>query len=371
MKRGIIISLILILMFSFSGLVFAGGKQEAPAPKEEPKAQAEAPKAEPVKMSKYYAPLGVIPKPSKNYRIGVLEKTLINDFWMDLKNGYEDAAKEYGVQVDIYAAPSEGDILVQKQILDDMIAKNYDVLLVSPITDTNLIAALKTATQRGIPIINVCDASISPEAQEKHGIDILSFITTDFAENSRLATAYVADLLGDEGGEIMHIMGLPGGRAAEERKRGYLEKVAEYPQLVDIGVWPGDWDRKKSMDVAADIIQSHPNLRAIIGANDTTGLGAYQAVKNAGKTDQIIVAGIDAIPDAIMSVMNDELVLTVPFMQYQMAYAAIEVAIQYLEGTFDPANTEIFVNQEVWHAGNIKSKVDEYRTQFTGLKNIK
>lgn len=367
MKKGIILTLILVLMFSFSTFVFAGGGQE----EEEPKAEMEEPMADSGKMSKYYPPLGKIPTPSKKYRIGVLEKTLINDFWMDLKNGYEDAAKEYGVQVDVYAAPTEGDILVQKQILDDMIAKDYDVLCVSPITDTNILAALVTATERGIPIINVMDAHISPEAQKKHGIEILSFITTDFAENSRLATGYVASLLGDEGGEIMHIMGLPGGRAAEERKRGYLEKVAEFPQLTDVGVWPGDWDRKKSMDVAADIIQSHPNLRAIIGANDTTGLGAYQAVKNAGKTDQILVAGIDAIPDAINSVMNGELVCTVPFMQYQSAYCAIEVAIQHLEGTFDPKNKEIYVNQEVWHANNITSKVDEYKEQFTGLKNLK
>ena len=355
----------LLLVVFAAGLALAGGKTEAAAPAA---AQEEF-------TSKFYPALGPIPAPSKPYRVGALVKTLINDFWMDLKNGYDDAAKEYGVQVDVYGAPSEGDILIQKQILDDMIAKGYDVICVSPITDTNLLAALKAATERGIPVLNVCDAHISPDAQQRQGITIESFITTDFAENARLATAYVAELLQKDAKpgeqfEIMHIMGLPGGRAAEERKRGYLETVAKYPFLKDIGVWPGDWDRKKSMDIAADVIQAHPNLRAIIGANDTTGLGAYQAVKNAGKTDRIYVAGIDAIPDAIRSVMNNELVCTVPFMQYQMAYAAIEVSIQLLEGKFDPKNRQIDVNQEVWHKGNIRDKVEEYRTQFTGLKSI-
>lgn len=358
-KRLIVLLMVLIFAFTAVEFVTAQAKQFT---------------------SKYFPGIGPIPKPTKKWRIGALEKTLINDFWMDLKNGYEDAAKEYGVQVDIYGAPSEGDILIQKQILDDMVAKRYDLLCVSPITDTNILAALKTATNRRIPIINVCDAHISKEAQEKNGIKIASFITTDFAENTRLATGYVAELIKQQAGgnvsgksfEIMHIMGLPGGRAADERKRGYLEKVAEFPFLKDIGVWPGDWDRKKSMDVAADVIQSHPNLRAIIGANDTTGLGAYQAVKNAGKTDQILVAGVDAIPDAIQSVMNGELVCTVPFMQYQMAYTAIEVAIQILEKKADPAKIQqINVNQEVWHKDNMKSKIEEYREQFTGLKSIK
>ena len=69
--------------------------------------------------------------------------------------------------------------------------------------------------------------------------------------------------------------------------------------------------------------------------------------------------------------MNGELICTLPFMQYQMAYGAIEVAIQILEGEFDPANKELYGYQEVWHQGNIREKVDEYREQFTGLKNIK
>ncbi|MBN2323087.1 MAG: substrate-binding domain-containing protein [Spirochaetes bacterium] len=360
MRKKLLCSLIALVLLGFAvPIAFASSEEKAPE------------KVVGGKMSKYLPDqIGEIPVPSKRWRIGCLEKTLINDFWLDMKNGYEDAEKEYGVDIDIYAAPSEADILIQKQILDDMIAKNYDLICVSPITDTNILAALKTATQRNIPIINVMDAYISPEAQKKHGIKIASFVTTDFAENSRLATRFVAEKLGKEGGEIMHIMGLPGGRAAEERKRGYLEEVAKYPQLKNIGVWPGDWDRKKSMDIAADVIQSHPNLRAIIGANDTTGLGAYQAVKNAGKTNQILVAGIDAIPDAIRSVMNDELVCTVPFMQYQSAYIAIESAIQILEGKFDPANREIWVYQEVWHKGNIKDKVAEYKEQFSGLKDF-
>jgi hypothetical protein len=66
MKKGIVFSLILILMFSFTTFMFAGGGQEEKPAKEEPKAAAkEAPKAEAGMKSMYYAPLGTIPKPSK------------------------------------------------------------------------------------------------------------------------------------------------------------------------------------------------------------------------------------------------------------------------------------------------------------------
>lgn len=362
MSKKLLCSLIALLLIGFSvPFAFAGGEEEEEVTEEVAAG----------KISKYLPDrVGEIPVPSKRYRIGCLEKTLINDFWMDLKNGYEAAGKEYGVEVDVYAAPTEADILVQKQVLEDMMAKKYDLYCVSPITSTNLLVPLAEISKQGIPIINIFE-ELAPEAQEKHNIKVECFITTDFVDNGRQATEYIAKLLGPEGGEVMHIMGMPGSIGAELRKQGYLEVVEKYPQLTNIGVWPGNWDRKQSMDVAADIIQSHPNLRAIVGANDTTALGAYQAVKNAGKTDQIYVAGIDAIPDAITSIMNGELVSTVAFMQYQVGYLAIEVGIQMLEGTFDPNNSVLAPIQEVWHRDNIKDKVEQYREQYTGLRNIR
>lgn len=345
-----------------AGTVFAGGASE--------NGSTDSTRME-ATPSRYYPPLGDVPVPSEPYRIGVLVKTLINDFWLDLKNGYEDAAAEYGVEVEVFAAPSEADLLVQQQILNDMVTQEYDVIIVSPITDSNLLSGLTAATEEGIPIVNVIDAYINPDLQARHNIDIATFITTNFADNTRLAVDYVAELLGDEGGEIMHIMGLPGNPSAEDRRRGYEEQVATYPQLTDVGVFPGDWDRMKSMNVAADVLQSNPNLRAIVGANDTIALGALQAVRNAGKEDQVIVAGVDAIPDAIQSIMDGGLVSTVAFFQYQAAYTGIEVAIQIMEGTFDYDEHELIeVYQEVWNANNIEEKVDQYREQYVGLQDF-
>jgi len=321
-------------------------------------------------VSEFYPEFGVIPAPSKKWRIGVMEKTLINDFWLDCKNGYEDAAKDYGVEVDIYAAPSENDLLLQKQIMDDMLAKNYDILCVSPITDSDLITPLAKATSMGIPIINSIDAHISKEAQKKNNIKIEAFITVDFKENTRMSVRYLAKKLGSEGGELIHIQGLPGGRCAEERKAGYLEEIAKYPQLKNVGTVPGDWDRKKAMDIAADMLQAHPNLKGIVAANDTMALGALQAVKNAGMLGKVLVTGVDAIPDAIIAIKKGELAATTAFFQYQQAYMSVEAAILYLEGKFSDKPKTIFVHQEIWDKNNIDEKINKYKKQYLGLQKL-
>lgn len=313
---------------------------------------------------------GVIPVPSRVWRIGVMEKSLINDFWLDVKNGYEDAARDYGVEVEIFASPSESDLLAQANTLEDMLGQGFDLLCVSPITDTNLLTPLATATQLGIPIINSIDAHITPENQARHNIEIEAFITVDFAENTRLSVDYIAELLGEEGGKVIHIMGIPGGRAAEERRDGYLQGVAAYPQLEDVGVYNGDWDRRRALDVAADVLQAHPDLRAIVAANDNMALGAYQAVLNAGKEDQVIVTGVDAIPDAISAIQDGGVDATTAFFQYGLAYSSVEAAILILEEEFGDRPNIVFGPQEIWNAANIAEKVDEYRDMYVGLQNM-
>ncbi len=359
LKKSILFICIFLLI---GGLLYSGGKKEADEKVNSPRGG---------QVSKFYPDFGKIPVPSKKWRIGVMEKSLINDFWLDVKNGYEDAAKDYGVEVEIFAAPTEGDLQVQANTLEDMLGKQFDIICVSPITDTNLLKPLAKASQMGIPIINSIDAHIDEVNQKKHNIDIAAFITVDFKENTRMSVRYIAEQLGDKGGEIIHIMGIPGGRCAEERKQGFEEETAKFPQLKNIGSFNGDWDRKKAMDVAADVLQSHPNLKAIVAANDNMAMGAFQAVKNAGKAGEIIITGVDSTPDGIKSITTGDLDATTAFFQYGLAYLSVEAAILYLENQFDDKTKVIYGPQEIWHKGNVESKVAEYKDMYIGLQNFK
>lgn len=358
MKRNSIISLVLVLVLS-SLMAFGGNL---------PQQNVIAAKAG--ARTALYKPYGQIPKPKKVYRIGVLLKTFVNDYFVDLKNGFQDAANKYGVQVEFFAAPGENDLLIQKQIMDDMLARNYDLICVNPITPSNLVAPCEKATQMGIPLINTNDAWIDPEIQKKHNIKILSFISTDWREQMRLQVRWIAKKLGPQGGEIMHIQGFPGSTAAIQRVEGYEEELKKFPQLKNVATLPGDWDRKKSMDIAADMIQAHPNLKVIAASNDNMALGAIQAVKNAGKTKNITVLGCDAIPDAIQSILKGELGATVAFMQYENGYVSIESAIMYLEGYGSKIPKIIYAPSEIWDKSNIQVKMKKYATYYSGLKRL-
>lgn len=317
-----------------------------------------------------YKPFGEIPVPSEEYRIGVILKTFNNDYFIDLRNGFQDAADKYGVKVEFFAAPGEGDLLIQKQLMEDMLVRQFDLIAVNPMSTSNLLEPAERATAMGIPLINTNDAFISLEDQEKHNIDILSFISTDWAEQMRHQVRYCAGKLGEEGGQIAHIMGFPGSTAATLRLEGYEEELANFPQLESVAVLPADWDRKKAMDVASDMIQANPDLKCISASNDNMALGAIQALKNAGKLADVIVMGTDGIPDAVSAVKSGELDATVAFMQYENGYNSIEAAILHLEGMGDKIPASIFASQEVWTAENIDEKIENYGVYYSGMAKL-
>src|SRR3954453_3116570 len=107
-----------------------------------------------VNWSELQAKFGAVPTAPKGTQIGGVSKTLTNEYWRSLGEGYQAYAKKAGVEVVYQAAPSEGDQLGQLSIAENLISQGFNALLFSPQTDSNLQPALESAEAQGIPVIN-------------------------------------------------------------------------------------------------------------------------------------------------------------------------------------------------------------------------
>ncbi|MPN50395.1 hypothetical protein SDC9_198021 [bioreactor metagenome] len=76
---------------------------------------------------------------------------------------------------------------------------------------------------------------------------------------------------------------------SKQRTDGFLSQTQD---LIDVVQDVDAWDADKSVGVAADVMNAHPDLDLIFCANEGGTVGTVMAVKNAGK--QIPVFGIDA-----------------------------------------------------------------------------
>lgn len=240
----------------------------------------------------------------------VVLKTLSNPFWLDMKKGIEEEAKRLGVSVDIFASPSEGDVQSQLQLFEDLSNKNYKGIAFAPLSPVNLVIPVARAWQKGIWLVNL-DEKIDMDNLKKAGGNLEGFVTTDNVAVGAKGADFITGKLGAEGGEVAIIEGKAGNASGEARRNGAARAFKKARQIKLVASQPGDWDRIKALDVATNILQRNPNLKAFYCANDTMAMGVAQAVANAGKTGKVLVVGTDGIPEARKMVGSGQITATI------------------------------------------------------------
>lgn len=291
----------------------------------------------------------VMPADGQQVRMLAVVKTLSNEYWQLMAQGYQDAAAEKGITIDVVAVPTEQDTEQQLNQVQTALGQGYDAILVSPITPLNLIPALIQATEAGTPIINV-DEKVDPAAAEQAGVVLTSVIASDNRDAGARAAGYMIENLA-EGGQVAIIEGKAGNQSGLDRKEGFEEAITAAGPFQVVASQPADWDGQRALDVTANILQANPDLVGIYAANDTMALGAVEAVRAAGKLDQITIIGTDAIPAALQAVQAGDLEGTVAQFPYQEAKIAVGLALLAIEGNpqsgFIPSPIELITADNV------------------------
>lgn len=271
-----------------------------------------------VEWSQLDAKFGAVPAAPADTRVGGVSKTLTNEYWRSLGQGYEAYAKKAGVEVVYQAAQSEGDQLGQLSIAENLISQGFAALLLSPQTDNNLQPALESAEAQDVAVVNVNDAVIPGarhyvgNVQRDNGVRVARW----FLENR------------PQGGKVAVIEGQAGVFAAGQRTKGFSETIVEGGKFQVVASVPGNWDRQVAYDAASTILQQNPDLVGFYANNDGMALGVVEAVKAAGLQDKVVVFGTDGISDAYASIRAGELTGTVDSFPVLTGEVAMEVALR-------------------------------------------
>jgi ribose transport system substrate-binding protein len=268
------------------------------------------------------AKLGALPKLPEGLKVGGVSKTLTNEYWRSLGEGYQKFADKVGVTVAYQAAQSEGDQLGQLTIAEGMVTQGYNVLLVSPQTDANLQPVVEQAKAANVPVVNVNDAVI-PQAEHYVG-------NVQRDNGVRVAKWFIDNRA--NGGKVAIIEGQAGVYAAVQRTDGFKTTIEEGGKFTVVASVPGNWDRQMSYDAATNILQQHPDLVGFYCNNDGMALGVVEAVKAAGLQDKVVVFGTDGISDAYKSIEAGELTGTVDSFPVLTGEVAMEVALRLVSG---------------------------------------
>ncbi|WP_455915420.1 sugar ABC transporter substrate-binding protein [Pantoea agglomerans] len=265
---------------------------------------------------------GTIPKVEGNLMIGGVSKTLTNEYWRSLGQGYQNGAKKYGFTVAYQAAANEDDQMGQLSIAETMISQGFKGLLVSPQTDINLEPALESANSKKIPVVNVNDA-VMPNAQYYVG-------NVQKDNGVRVAKWFIQHH--PQGGNVAIIEGQPGVYAAGQRTSGFKETLQANGKFTIVASVPANWSRETAYNAASTILQQHPDLIGFYANNDTMALGVVEAVRSLDKAKQTAVFGTDGISDAYASIKRGELTGTVDSFPVLTGEVAMDVMVRLIGG---------------------------------------
>ncbi|WP_260512707.1 sugar ABC transporter substrate-binding protein [Serratia fonticola] len=268
------------------------------------------------------AKYGPMPAVDSKLKIGGVSKTLTNEYWRSLGEGYQTTAKKYGFMVAYQAAANEDDQLGQLSIAETLISQGFNGLLVSPQTDANLQPAYEVAKSKSIPVVNVNDA-VMPSAAHYVG-------NVQKDNGVRVANWFIQHH--PEGGKVAVIEGQAGVYAATQRTKGFKETIGANGKFTVVASVPANWSRENAYNAATTILQQHPDMVGFYANNDGMALGVVEAVRAQGKTNQVAVFGTDGISDAYASIKRGELTGTVDSFPVLTGEVAMEVMLRLIDG---------------------------------------
>ena len=273
--------------------------------------------------------IGEMPKTGGGEKLGALVISLTNPYWVGMKDAYIAAAEQYGVNIEVMSAPTEGDKQSQLETLNAMALKDYKAIVLSPIEPYNLLPGIIQCNKNGIPVINL-GPGINVDSLKEMGGRLDGRLTVDFAQQGELAASDMVKRIGT--GKVAIIQGIPGAAQSEGRTAG-AKKVFEATKGVElVSVQPANWDSTAAYNAASDIIQAHGDLKGIFCCNDVMALAASRALTDAGLKDKVLLYGVDGTEEAKTAIKEGRMDGTITYPSSAYAKAAVIMLLKLAQG---------------------------------------
>ena len=270
---------------------------------------------------------------------GYVVQDLGNQFWVTVAQGIKDRAKELDIEVMVLDART--DPARQLSLTEDLLQRGIDALLISPWDADSGGTAVEAANRKNVPVV-VVDIGVSKG-------EIATLVVSDNYAGGELAGEYAVELTGGVG-EAAHIQCQLGYKLLKARGDGFTD-AAEKGGLKIVARQPADSQRSLGMTVMQNMLQAHPNIKAVFCENDEMALGALEAVRLARKQNQVQIVGFDAVGDALNSIKNGGLAGTIAQQPYEMGRIGVNSALKVIKGEEVPET--IFVPVQLINKDNV------------------
>lgn len=297
----------------------------------------------------------------------------IADFWNIAKAGCQDAQKDFNIVVDVQM-PSEAEVTEQKRIVNDLVASGIDGIAISPLDPVNQKEWLNGIAAKVPLITHDSDAA---------GTDRLMFIGMDNYEAGQQLGKLVQQALPD-GGEVMLFVGRLEQTNAKDRRQGAIdvllgresqpdnydpvEGVLRGEKYTILGTQLDQGKQERCKEKAADSLNAHPEMDAMVCLFEYNPPACYQALKQAGKLGQIQLVGFDENELTLQAIKDGDCIGTVVQNPFMYGYESMRVLNALLKGDTSvvPESKIIYIPARTITKENVDKFWEDLKAQKSG-----
>ncbi len=277
-------------------------------------------------------------KSAEKPRVALIMKSLANEFFKTMEDG---ARAHQQANKDTYSLICNGikdeqDVARQIAIVEQMIAQEVDAIVVAPADSKALVPVCKRAMDAGIVVVNI-DNKFDDAVLADKKIRI-PFVGPDNRKGARLAAKHLAGKL-KAGDEVAIVEGVPNAFNGVQRRLGFEDAMKAVGAKV-VSSQSANWMPDQAEKVVAGMLVQHPDLKAILCANDNMALGAVTALQAAGKAGKVLVVGYDNISAIQQRMKEGKVLCTIDQHADRIAVFGIEYALEILREKTTPADKE-------------------------------
>jgi ribose transport system substrate-binding protein len=270
--------------------------------------------------------------------VALVMKSLANEFFKTMADGATSHQRDHATEFDLIVNGIKDELDVARQIdlVEQMIAQKVDAIVLAPADSRALVPVTRRALEAGIIVVNI-DNRLDAAVLRDQGVRV-PFVGPDNRKGARLVGEAVAKTLA-RGDAVAILEGAPNAFNGIQRKLGFDDAIAAAGLRV-VSSQTANWEAAIANQVAAAIISEHEDLKAILCANDSMALGAVAAVRAAGRSGTIAVAGFDNISAVHQLVREGQMLATADQHGGQLAVYGIEYAREMLARKTVPSDRE-------------------------------
>ena len=257
---------------------------------------------------------------SANKSITFALSTQANSFMVKMREGAQKKADELGLTINFQDASD--DSATQANQLANAAATGAGAVIVNPTDSDAMAPAVKQLTDAKIPVVAV-DRAVN-------NAEVSSYIASDNVGGGKQAAKALSEAIHGEG-EILVLQGKTGSSASRERGQGFEEGLKDSPNIKVVAKQTAEFERVKGLDVTTNLLQAHPNVKAIFAENDEMALGAIEALGDKAGKD-VIVVGFDGVEDALKAIKEGTMYASIAQQPADMAAQAVVEASKLLKG---------------------------------------